>query len=356
MAAATMTKEGVENIPAELRKLKQWLVWKLDENGKKPPYSVETGRKHSPLDPEHWITFKEAVAAVAAGEFDGVGFAFTEDDPYIGIDVDGGENTSTENQAFTKRWREEFGTYTEHSPSRTGYHMIAKGKLDLPDGKHGINIRFKAEDPKKKTPGVEVYDGRHYFTMTGDSVGETPDTIRDISDLLPKFIEELQARTTKASATDEQIIAKLKKSKNAKKFETLFVEGSSVDHEGDESRADIALAGLLTLYTRAHAQIERIMRRSKLVRSKWDDHPTYLDRTITKSLENALDSATGDEEPWGEPEELTDSAKPKTVALPLNTARSVLIRVPTSPPAAPRCSPALPALSSSSFASLLLPR
>ncbi|MBU6207636.1 MAG: DUF3987 domain-containing protein, partial [Alphaproteobacteria bacterium] len=57
----------------------------------------------------------------------------------------------------------------------------------------------------------------------------------------------------------------------------------------DASSADIALASHLAYWTRKNAaRIERLMRQSALARTKWDDRPDYLPRTI----DNACKSLT----------------------------------------------------------------
>ena len=66
------------------------------------------------------------------------------------------------------------------------------------------------------------------------------------------------------------------------------------------SEADLALASLLTAWSRDAEQIERLMRSSALYREKWDDHRDYLERTITTALASThLASAP---EPQGEDE------------------------------------------------------
>jgi len=48
-----------------------------------------TGNAASSTDPGAWCSYDEAVAAVAAGGFSGIGFIFTETDPFVFIDLDG---------------------------------------------------------------------------------------------------------------------------------------------------------------------------------------------------------------------------------------------------------------------------
>ena len=51
------------------------------------------------------------------------------------------------------------------------------------------------------------------------------------------------------------------------------------------SGADLALFRELVYWTEDRQQLDRLLRRSGLIRDKWDDHPTYADDTITKAIE-----------------------------------------------------------------------
>jgi len=66
-------------------------------------------------------------------------------------------------------------SYTELSPSKTGFHILLNGAL--PEGGN------------RKGP-VEVYTKGRYFTITGDHVAGTPTTInqRDLTPFHTKFI------------------------------------------------------------------------------------------------------------------------------------------------------------------------
>src|SRR5918993_730204 len=83
--------ENVQNI----RDLKQWLCWRLEERDSKPtkiPYSPLTDRRASSTDPTTWVSYAEAVKACKVRGYDGIGFVFTEGDPFCGVDLDGCRN------------------------------------------------------------------------------------------------------------------------------------------------------------------------------------------------------------------------------------------------------------------------
>jgi hypothetical protein len=73
-------------IPTELRALDEWVVWRFERRDGKPtkvPYAVATGRRASVSDSGSWTTFDKA-RAFASAHADGIGFVFTEHDPFTG--------------------------------------------------------------------------------------------------------------------------------------------------------------------------------------------------------------------------------------------------------------------------------
>src|SRR2546423_963033 len=77
----------------------------------------------SSTDPATWSSFAEVVAAVAG--FDGIGFVFSADDPYTGIDLDNclaGERMDPQAAAIVIA----LDSFTEISPSATGVKLIVR--------------------------------------------------------------------------------------------------------------------------------------------------------------------------------------------------------------------------------------
>lgn len=141
------------NIPHELRLLNQWVVWKFvaTDDGKptKLPYNPRNGHLASTTDPHTWASFEEAVNASFNG-YSGIGFVFTRNDPYCGIDLDATEDP----EAFATQLRvfNAMQSYSERSPSGKGLHIIVKANLP-----HGRRRSF-----------IEVYSSERYFTFTGN--------------------------------------------------------------------------------------------------------------------------------------------------------------------------------------------
>ncbi len=120
------------NIPAELQRIPQWVGWKFvaaeepKDKPRKVPMNPRTGRPAKPNDRATWGSFDAAADAVDRYKLDGVGFIFTEDAGFAGIDfddciVDG--KMSAEAEAAVRA----LNSYTEISPSGAGVKVIVRG-------------------------------------------------------------------------------------------------------------------------------------------------------------------------------------------------------------------------------------
>jgi putative DNA primase/helicase len=158
------------NLPSELRELRQWMAFKFgkpNKHGKRPkvPKNPVTGDNAAVDNPQTWGTFDEAVAAVTRFGLDGLGFVFTANDPYTGVDLDGCRDPSTGEltpwAGELVRWLD---SYSEASVSGTGLHILVKAQLRSGGGNNGT---------------LEMYDRGRYFVMTGEHLGGTPPTIEE---------------------------------------------------------------------------------------------------------------------------------------------------------------------------------
>jgi hypothetical protein len=91
---------------------------------------------------------------------------------------------------------------------------------------------------------------------------------------------------------DSEVLQKRRSDKDtyrAEKFARLFDGGDLADYGGDRSSADLGLVNLLAYYTQDPVQLDRLFRRSALMRGKWDerhrgDGANYGEMTIEKAL------------------------------------------------------------------------
>jgi|SRR5215212_4332519 len=148
----------VDNIPTRFTERRQWVMWKLEkrpgeDKPTKIPYIAGGVGRASSTDLMTWRPFEEAVRALEAGRYDGIGFVFCSGDEFVGIDLDKCRNPET---GEIEEWaREIIGSvaykYVEVSPSGTGVHIITRGKL---------------REGKKKGK-IEIYGQEKFFTFTG---------------------------------------------------------------------------------------------------------------------------------------------------------------------------------------------
>jgi hypothetical protein len=271
-------------IPAELRELPQWVIWRYKKRrGKltKVPYqSAQPERTASTADPATWATFELAKAVMDA---DGVGFVFTEHDPYLGVDFDGcvdGEAV----HPFVLALVRALDSYTEVSVSGTGLHSILEAKLT---GRHRCT---------RKTPwrgAFENYDRRRFFCVTGRHLRETPTTINErqaeLDSVRAKLFpgrEKCQKARPDAFGADERELLKLaRNARNSAAFDALY---SGQHSYGSASQADMALCNKLAFWTgRNAALIDSLFRASGLMRAKWDERrgdSTYGALTVEKAV------------------------------------------------------------------------
>jgi hypothetical protein len=299
---------GHLRIPAALTDLARWLLWKYEmvkdakgnDKETKVPYGVG-GRRASTKDPRTWSTYECAGFAQNQIGAHGLGFVFSDEDDIFGIDLDHVRDPETR---AVKPWAlgvvDRVGSYTELSPSGTGFHVYLRGKK--PAG--GCNYRFDAVTRE----GFEWYESGRFFTVSGNHLAGTPLEIRKVPDDELAAIEaEMKAkkasidgakcakkskpeprRPTHAvpagSLANDEMLRRMFNSKNGATLERLF----HGQHEyASASEADLALCGYLAFWTgRDPVQMDRLFRACGLMREKWDEihgQETYGATTIAKA-------------------------------------------------------------------------
>ena len=85
---------SINKTPKDIIRLRQWVCYKEQEaeNGRKTKKPINpnlVGLKPAKTnDPKTWSTYQETIRAMINLGADGIGFVFTENDPYLGIDLD----------------------------------------------------------------------------------------------------------------------------------------------------------------------------------------------------------------------------------------------------------------------------
>ena len=174
-------------VPPELLEYKQWVLWRKTEvNGRitKVPISPWSGKAAACDKPQTWSTYRHVLYALRRFPCDGIGFVFTDADPFCGIDLD---NCRAVNGTITPDALEmirRFGSYTELSPSGMGAHILIKARLS---GKG------------RRTGKIEIYDSGRYFTVTGKHVSGTPFAIQKRQEALESLAAELFPESSSSS-------------------------------------------------------------------------------------------------------------------------------------------------------------
>ena len=186
-----------DNIPPELSSRPQWVGWiGKPQSGSiklnKIPINPMSGKAASSTDPKTWGTFEQAVAWYQSqvkrpGFIGGIGFVFSENDPYSGIDFDHCRDPETGVlRDWSKTILQSLDSYTEVSPSLEGVKVFCKAK--------------KLKSIKKDN--IEVYFTARFFTVTGRWVGDYSGNIMDRSKELLELVESLGGGK-KSSVKDE---------------------------------------------------------------------------------------------------------------------------------------------------------
>ncbi len=295
-----------QNIPAELRNLGQWVMWRYEQRGDrvtKVP-CTPTGASAKSTDPATWATFDQVMAAAA--HFDGIGFVFSEHDPFCGCDfdapLDAGKLATVQTLA----------SYTERSPSGAGLHVIVRAALPGP----GRNDR-KA--------GREIYDRGRYFTMTGDIADGAPASIEARQAEIdayyatfkqPDTVNSVDRAAAPVDLDDQTLLQRMFASRSGAAILQLW----NGVHGDDESAADLALCNYLAFWTGADAaRMDRLFRQSGLMREKWDKRArtgeTYGAGTIRVAIEGTANAYRA---PAELPELTYPAAQAGAVAPPLH--------------------------------------
>lgn len=331
-----MTYEELEQkyiqIPQEIKDTRRWVCYKTEKRDgdeeTKIPMNAITGGYASTSDPNTWTSFKLALSGCIKYKLAGLGFMLGADPKtgvtYFGVDLDNhydkltGEKpykTSEEFQEFAYIFINALNSYTEYSHSGEGVHIICKGTLP---GK------------RNKRKGVEMYDYRRFFTMTGKVINNVPiaDRTEEIKPLWEKYLNEpsqqeqekanayaprekqLQAVSTETggisfeevevvsissphSLSDYELIEKIRNSQQGTDFMNLY-NGDMSKYGNDHSAADMAMCKILAFWTGCNAeQMDRIFRSSRLMRDKWDRRwgdGTYGSHTIEGAISTQRDA------------------------------------------------------------------
>lgn len=324
-------EEKYTQIPQEIKDTRRWVCYKTEvRNGEetKIPMNALSGGYASTADPATWTSFKLALSGCVKYGFVGLGFMLGEDrisgTTYFGVDLDNHVDkvtgkkpyeTAEDFKKFAYIFIDALNSYTEYSHSGEGVHIICKGTLP---GK------------RNKRKGVEMYDYRRFFTMTGKVINNVPiyDRTEEVKPLWEKYLN-VDPEPEKASATyvrpttvaakvsatggvsfeeveevvvtssvdlsDSELIDRIRNSQQGQDFMNLY-NGDMSAYGNDHSAADMAMCKILAFWTGCNPeQMDRIFRASALMRPKWErgwGNGTYGSHTIESAIKTQRDIYT----------------------------------------------------------------
>lgn len=301
---------------APMSAYKQFIIYKMQPSATKPgkldkfPCDFRTGAVVNAHSHQVWTDPHTAIAAAATfGASYGVGFVFTEADPFWFIDLDHCRMPDDTWSPVAQQLCQVFaGCAIEVSVSGTGLHIFGTGQPPA----HGC------ESPHDI--GGFYHTGR-FVALTGHGIVGNAAT--DGSRFLPWLVDsyfppkvvthndgwtEAPCEEWRGPIDDAELLRRAMRSQSAAAafggratFADLWTANAAVlavsypdaAKSYNASEADAALAQHLAFWTgRDCARMERLMRQSALVRDKWEQRDDYLVRTILGAVGRQLEVLT----------------------------------------------------------------
>lgn len=274
----------IDNIPAQMAALPQWVCWGAPNKARKCPYNPRTDYPAKAGHPDTWADLYTAVQAVQGWRYEGVGFEFNGGG-IVGIDIDHCIKNG-KLDAWAADWVEKLDSYTEVSPSGEGLHIFCTAQLP---------------GPAIKRPECEMYDRDRYFTVTGRSWGPVC-PLREAQEAVNELYRELQARATKEDRPTQQPVppALTLPDKNylqigLEKDTQLAVLWRGDRPNGNESADDMALLNKLAYWCSCDpAAMQAAFLTSGHYHSKDEAHKKKVQRKdyLPRSIERAVKDCT----------------------------------------------------------------
>jgi primase-polymerase (primpol)-like protein len=245
--------------------LKAYPQWVLYDKEKRP-FQVGTGRFADVSNPNTWTTYDKVESQEHKG------FVLTEKDPFTVIDLDHCIGAQGQVKSETTKILMYFQSYTEVSPSGTGFHVWVRGKLP--------------SAIKRKT--FEIYSTLRYMTVTENptfncSLASCQLQLDRIYEKYgrPAFAEKKVFDALNCQADLRQLY---KVSPQLRRVWNLKCGFRKADGSPDCSSYDMALAGLLRDWSG-----EQITWAIKFFRAQHDFAPKHekaIALTVNKALQD----------------------------------------------------------------------
>lgn len=297
----------MQTLPEALQPLAaypQFILYEQTDQKRPVAWSNEHNRwlAHDPHDPAIWMTF-DVAAQLAAAYGHGVGFVFTENDPFFFLDIDKALSPAGQWSELATNLCSAFaGCAVEISRSGTGLHIFGQATA-IPHSCKNIPL------------GIEFYTSGRYVALTGTGATGSAAVQADAlvqwlvdSYFAPKDYDADGFEWTEEPVVewsgpedDDALLEKMLKSSSAS---NAFSNRASVrqlwegdadalaaaypasgEGEFDRSSADAALCQHLAFWTGKDCErIDRLFRRSALLREKWEDREDYRRATVCHAV------------------------------------------------------------------------
>lgn len=276
---------NLKNLPATLKTNGLFCLWRAESrNGcakpTKIPYQVN-GRRASSADKTHFRAFDTVIKAAENVPCNGIGLGLF--DGICAIDIDhcckNGELSDMAKDVIST-----MNSYTELSPSGEGVRILFRA-----DAVQYDKARWYINN---QSLGLEVYVSgvtSKYVTLTGNKL--SGDAVEERSAQLMTVLEKYMKReysvqpkavqNKKSGISDDALLSRACRSKYSSKFSFLWNGG--IPTGKSLSEADISLCYILAFCGGNASQIDRLFRRSRLYRAKWD-REDYRTVTISKAM------------------------------------------------------------------------
>lgn len=261
----------IDEIFGDLTQAPRWVGWRWEtRKGKptKPPISPVDGGYARNNDPSTWGSLEDARYIRDERGLAGIGIELGGG--LGGVDLDACRNPETgEITDWAQEIVDDFGSYTEVSPSQTGLKIYASGApAELPCN----SIPMDTPPIQGKDPKIEVFVTGRYFAVTGEILEGVPAEIVDGGDVggaWDRLVRRLQEHAGDGGSSgprgeipptgSTRISYRLHQAlQGPGKANRIWRNGK--DGGGDRSRNDAALAGTLGALAFEDDEIEAAIR------------------------------------------------------------------------------------------------
>lgn len=284
----------------------QFIIWapvwdEVKQKFHKKPRNPATGYDHDPTDSTIWMDAQTAIATAAVNPGYGVGFVFTESDPFWFLDIDKcltPDGTWSDTAQYLMSLFP--GAAVEISYSGQGLHIFGTGEVPQHRCRDVLDLN------------IEFYTEGRFAALTGTSaVGNaSTDHSAQLAAAIPYYFPERVGQTSgdwtdephpdwHGPKDDDKLVAKMLNARSVggafaadkatfadlwtcdiEKLAAAYPDNFGQGRAYDGSKTDQALCNHLAFWTGSDCErMDRLYRRSSLYRDKWE-RDDYREGTI----------------------------------------------------------------------------